>query len=185
MSGDAFDDEASRPKRRKKKVSSSHYKANNEGGYGNPPVKNQFTGATAGPGRPKKKDGLEARMRRMLNGKVPTKDGGSVTTHEAFAMSARKAMLSNGVRGIKLGLQLNKMFAPPAQQEDCYDVRDAKFCDLEMEILLALLDRVQGGPPSRGPRPSPLGLPSDLPVGLCRAFRRDDGHLVIEKIEPD
>lgn len=46
---------------------SPHYKGNNEGGYGNPPVKNQFDGEP-GPGRPKgSKNSIDAALRKVYS----------------------------------------------------------------------------------------------------------------------
>lgn len=57
------------PDRRRRR--SPHYRANNDGGYGNPPVRHQFKpGNEGGPGRRRGTTSIDAALRKMFRSKV-------------------------------------------------------------------------------------------------------------------
>lgn len=114
---DYDDDDMPRPPRRRTpRRPSPLYQANNKGGYGNPPISQQFQpGNQGGPGRTKGVISLESSLRKMLASKVPvTKNGKTVEIDmaEAMAERARQLILGKDLKGFQLGLELMKQYGP-------------------------------------------------------------------------
>lgn len=142
-------DERDSKKRAKKGVRStsntSRYKGNNEGGYGNPPVKGQFgPGNKGGPGRPRGPQGLAARMRKMLKGSVSDANGNTAAMETAFTQVVRREMLTGGTKGVRLGLDMFELFgddpaAPePSEQKEKNKPDLSLFTNLELDIYGSL-----------------------------------------------
>jgi hypothetical protein len=181
---DEHDDDATRPKGPR----SPHYKANNAGGYGNPPVRGQFRKDNpGGPGRPKGITNVEAALRKRFATKLPVgKDGKSVkmTPQEIFAERVVEAILNRTTSPAMLeyALGLFKRFGSPEPQDQPM-VNWSSFSDDEFRLLSGLLERALGDEPAED-YVSPLGPQYNRTVeGYYCATRRPDGHIVIEKVE--
>lgn len=177
-------EEGPQKKRRRKKLS-AHYKANNKGGFGNPPVRGQFAkNNPGGPGRPKGITNLEAALRKRLGKKLTvSKDGKSVkmTPFEVYAERILEAILSKNSSPAMLeyGFRLLTRFSSDeAAQVPDYSV----FSDDELMLFGGLLVRALGEGPTKGYR-SPLGVQYDRPLeGTYRVTRGSDGHIIVERI---
>ncbi len=116
------DDMPRNQRRRKSRRPSPLYKANNEGGYGNPPVSQQFQpGNQGGPGRTKGVTSLESALRRMFASKVRvTKDGKVIEMDMAEAMveRLRQFILGKDLKGFLLGLELMQKYGPRNEQPE-------------------------------------------------------------------
>lgn len=120
---DYDDDDMPRPPRRSEpRRPSPLYKANNEGGYGNPPISQQFQpGNQGGPGRTKGVTSLESALRTMFASKVRvTKDGKTVEMDMTDAMveRLRQLMLSKDLKAFKFGLELMQKYGPRNEQPE-------------------------------------------------------------------
>lgn len=173
------DNEQDRPSRRRRRRS-RFYKANNAGGFGNPPVKRQFAkGNRGGPGRPKGITNLEAAMRKVLAKRLTvTKEGRLVrmTAWEVYAERALEAILSKTTSPalLEYGRDLLTRFgvSEPKPKTD-YSV----FSDTELQLFGGLLCRALGETPE-------LNDMFATPVeGLYRVNRREDGHMVVERAD--
>lgn len=120
---DYDNDDMPRPPRRKKsRRPSPLYRANNDGGYGNPPVSQQFQpGNQGGPGRIKGSTSLESALRRMFASKVPvTKNGRTMEIDMAEAMveRAKQLMLGKDLKAFKFGFELMQKYGPRNEQPE-------------------------------------------------------------------
>jgi len=106
----------------RKKATGRHYKANNEGGFGNPPVRTQFgAGNVGGPGRRPRTITFEAAMAKMLAGTVAANIGGKpieISMAEALAANAQKLMLSDKPASIEMGIRLMTQYGPKQESTD-------------------------------------------------------------------
>lgn len=114
------DDMPRNQRRRKSRRPSPLYKANNAGGYGNPPVSQQFQlGNQGGPGRTKGVTSLEFALRRMFASKVRvTKDGKVIEMDMAEAMveRLRQFILGKDIKGLNWGFELMQKYGPREEQ---------------------------------------------------------------------
>ena len=116
MSEDTDDGE-----KRRLKPYSPHYKRNDEGGFGNPPVSRQFPlKNSGGPGRPKGQTNIEAQIRKALRRKLTVnKDGKPTSMHPTavFAERLLEAILArtNSPKMLSFGLEILRKFGPEAQ----------------------------------------------------------------------
>jgi len=99
---------------------SSRYKANNDGSFGNPPVKNQFKkGGSGGPGRKKGGKNIESALQKMFGSRVVVRQNGkqsSTTMNNAIAERVKKQLLQGPQRGLEYGLELAKKYGPPKEE---------------------------------------------------------------------
>lgn len=111
-----YDDDMPRNSRRKSRRPSPLYKANNMGGYGNPPVAHQFQpGNQGGPGRMRGSTSLDSALRKMFASKVPvTKNGRTIEIDmaEAMAERLRQLILGKDLKALLAGLDLMQKFGP-------------------------------------------------------------------------
>lgn len=94
------------------------YKADNAGGYGNPPVKDQFKkNGPGGPGRPTGTTNLECAIRKAIKKKRPVKQDGKtvkMATVDVFAEQVLQAVLSRSKTSsmLQFGLWLFEKYGP-------------------------------------------------------------------------
>ena len=144
MSNRSFDDDddrGGRPDKRKTR-SSRNYKANNEGGYGNPPVSGQFKrGGRGGPGRRRGTTSLGAALSRMFASKVPVSINGqsiSLSMADAMAECLRREILSGNFKALDRGFELMKLYGP-IQQSNELPMYDLTKLPLEQKRALRAL----------------------------------------------
>ncbi len=177
------------PKVRKKRAPSPLYKANNRGGYGNPPIRGQFKpGNRGGPGRRRGETNLENAFRNLFKGTTPIKRNGKIAhipMAEAIAERIRKEITQGSTRGLELGMSLMREFGPKPDQEKLHT---DDFTEDEFEIAARVLVRLTNRdpyPPRESPRDA-WSIPPPPLEGLYRIYRRDDGHIGFESLDrPD
>lgn len=97
---------------------SPYYKADNAGGFGNPPVKSQFKNGNKGGGRKKKDESMEAALRREFTGKVTVKREGKtekVSIAQVLARRKRDRGLKGSDRALDAAIELAKRYGPQEQ----------------------------------------------------------------------
>ncbi|MEQ8743668.1 hypothetical protein [Parasphingorhabdus sp.] len=133
---------------------SSHYKGNNEGGYGNPPVKDQFDG-TPGPGRPKGSKSLDGALRKVFRKKVARIDkNGKRTLIEAPEALAER-LLELGLKGpLAANIEARAMAEKfgPTDEQLSYDI--TVLTDVELNLYGYLLYRLTNVDPEEPLEPS-------------------------------
>jgi len=180
------------PKQRRRKALSPHYKSNNEGGFGNPPVSGQFAeNNPGGPGRPKGITNLEAALRKRLGKKLTvSKDGKSVkmTPFEVYAERMLEAILSKNSSPAMLdyGFRLLTRFSSIEAEHNSSEAERipdySVFSHDELILFGGLLVRALGEGPTEGYE-SPLGEQYNRPLeGTYRVTRGPDGHIIVERI---
>lgn len=190
---DDFDDcevTPEKPKRpRTEKSPSPHYQANNAGGFGNPPIANQFAKNNAGgPGRPKGQGTLDSAMRKVLRRKVPVTRNGKSTklpATEVYAERLLEAILSKSSSPAmyEFGRRILAQYGPQEETEESkLRVDYSGFSTDETKIFACLLDRALGMP-AQPATVDVLRMTRDpVPVGEFRIFRGPDQHMLIERI---
>ena len=173
---------------------SPHYRGDNSGGYGNPPISGQKRkGGPPGPGRPKGSTSLDAKMKKVFRRRLPIlKDGRMTQLHasEIFAERILEAILSKNPTPamIELGRRLMIEYGPPVPSE-VEPGNTEGFSRDELKITLALLSRVMRDKPRRSRRHVVGMVDEAFPIGLVRTYRREDGHIglevVTDAVEPD
>lgn len=151
---------------------SPHYKANNEGGYGNAPVSGQFaTGGKPGPGRPRGSTSLAAAMRKTFSKKIIRKDKNGnivdqVSPTQALAEKALQLGLTSNFKANEGARQLAEKYGPPeetpAAEEEAHDY--SLLSDSELELLGMIMAKLTGNP-DLGAKPisdHPLAYAFDL-----------------------
>lgn len=176
------------PKRPKQHLS-PHYRANDEGGYGNPPITHQFRKDNpGGPGRPKGQTTLDAAMRKVLRRTVPvTRDGRSMRLNAADVLAERllEAILSrsNSPAMFEYARRIFEQYGPQPSEKVTEDKADySDFSNDELGILGGFLARALGMPPPQ-PTTDVLNITHDpVPVGEFIVRRRDDQHMEVRRI---
>lgn len=160
---------------------SPHYKANDEGGFGNPPVKNQFRGKP-GPGRPKAGITFQEAIRQLLKLEVAvTADGNrlKMPLSEALMQRLAKEMLTGPMRALELGLLWMEKYGPQPQElkKVNYDFKD--FSEDEKRLYRSFLMRAVAA--SEG------GISQDHSgrnvCGTWQVYMRDDGFIGLERLD--
>jgi hypothetical protein len=174
------DKKSSGAKRPRKKPVSPHYKANDDGGFGNPPVKNQFQLGNKKGGRKKGERNIEAALRRALSGKIDLKDGRSVNTTDALASRLVKLALSGTLSALKEGLALAEKYGPQPESP-LPPVDYGVLSEAELNVYLVVLHRLSNT------SLADMGLDNDSAdlrdmLGHCEVFVRDNGFIGIEYI---
>lgn len=175
---------------RPKRALSPHYRANDQGGYGNPPVAHQFAKHNpGGPGRPKGQTTLDAAMRKVLRRTVPvTRDGKSMRLNAADVLAERvlEAILSrsNSPAMFEYGRRIFAQYGPQPLEDPTGDKADySDFSDDELGILGGFLARALGLPPPQ-PTTDVFNTTHDpVPVGEFIVGRRADQHMEVRRIE--
>lgn len=173
------------------KPKSPHYKGNNLGGYGNPPVGGQFKDNNKGGGRPKGSQSMSSALRKVFASKVNVRRGDKliqVPTVQALATRIRDRALTGSDKALFQAQQLANEFGP--RDEVSVDLIDefhsdedmdvGGFSEDELRIFDLLFIRAFGG--------IRVGNKSRLPdissmEGRYRLFERDDGFIGIERLE--
>ena len=191
MDQDEIGKDSPNKKRQRRKTLSPHYKANNEGGFGNPPVRGQFADNNpGGPGRPKGITNLEAALRKRLGKKLTvSKDGKSVkmTPFEVYAERMLEAILSKNSSPAMLeyGFRLLMRFSSNEAEHDSSDARIpdySVFSHDEFMLFGGLLVRAMGEGPVEGYQ-SRISEEYNRPLeGTYRVTRGSDGHIIVERI---
>ncbi|WP_157033022.1 DUF5681 domain-containing protein [Sphingomonas changbaiensis] len=105
---------------KKKAPKSPTYRADNAGGYGNPPVKSQFRpGNSGGPGRRRGAKTLEESLRRLFRSKVPVTRNGqtrNMDMTEAMAERLKKEILTGNYKALELGVNLAHRYGPTGDE---------------------------------------------------------------------
>lgn len=115
-SGAAKTPRVKKPGQRRAKPNASRYKANNDGGFGNPPVKNQFKPGNKGGGPKKNNITIENEMRRVFRDKVPLADGSKTPMVRALAELLKKEILTNP-KSLQWGLELAERYGQKEEDE--------------------------------------------------------------------
>lgn len=93
-----------------------HYKADNSGGYGNPPVSGQFKEkGRPGPGRPKGSKSMSAAARKVYSGKIPFKENGEMRLGDVTEALNKKLLslaMSGSLRALELSMKMAEEFGP-------------------------------------------------------------------------
>lgn len=170
------------------KVYSHHYKGDNSGGYGNPPVSGQRKkGEPGGPGRPRGSTSLEAAMKRAFRRKLPiVRDGRLAKLHPTDILAERivEAILAKNLTPamIELARRLMEQYGPQRPAEPNLKGNGDDFSIDEKKILSALLTRYAGHPPDETRRHVLGTVWEPYPVGEFRLYTREDGHLGIQPV---
>lgn len=170
------------------KAYSPYYQANNQGGFGNPPVRNQFRkNNPGGPGRPKGVTNLESAMRKVIGKKITVNKKGKAVKMlpaEIFAERVLEAVLdkNRSPAMLEYGRKLIEKYGTGKLVEQSpYDFE--KLSQDELSILCDLLRRCSDMPPEP-PEPCPLGPMHTYRVeGEYRVSRMEDGHVQVQRIE--
>lgn len=170
---------------------SPHYKGDNSGGFGNPPVLGQFKENNPGGGRPKGSHSMSSALRKVFASKVSVRRGDKVvqvTTVQALATRIRDRALTGSDRALFLARELAEEFGP----RDTANVTEQSSSSLEDEldfsnfnmdeinIFAALLVRGMRDP-TADEKERATSLTSI--EGYYRLFQRDDGYFGIERID--
>lgn len=190
---DDFDDSDATPQRgkrsRRKKQLSPYYQANDEGGFGNPPITKQFRkNNPGGPGRPKGQTTLNSAMRKVLRRKIPVTRNGRSTNlpaTEVYAERLLEAILgkSSSPTMYEFGRRILAQYGPQEEPEESkLRVDYSGFSSDETKIFACLLDRALGLP-AQPATVDVLRISRDpVPVGEFRIYRGPNQHMVIERI---
>jgi len=162
--------------KRKKEVS-PHYQANNDGGFGNPPVSGQFKGKP-GPGRPKGGTTLKTAVQKMLRQSVTmTIDGRrmDVPMTEAMMQRLRKDILTGSPRSLQLGLELAEKYGPAEEELRRTGFNTDDFTRDEMSLFRSFMLRAVEG------RPAFDHVVNNL-TGTWRVLVREDGFIGFDRM---
>lgn len=123
---------------------SAHYKGNDEGGYGNPPVSHQFTGKP-GPGRPKGSKSIDGALRKTFSKKVVRVDKNGkrsfINAPEALAERA----LELGLKGpLVANVEARKLAESHGPQDNEIKIDLSKFTDAELQMYGYLANKMFG-----------------------------------------
>lgn len=127
-------------------ATSPHYRGNNQGGFGNPPVKNQFDGTKPGPGRPKGSKSIDGALRKTFRKKVASVDkrtGRRVYIDAPNALAERALQL--GLQGgLAANIEARKLAEKygPADEVINYDL--SCLSDLELQMYGYIAYRLRG-----------------------------------------
>ena len=134
------DNEATR-KKRASRAHSPHYRGDNAGGYGNPPVRGQFEhGNPGGPGRPPGQSNLESAIRKALGRRRPVnRDGRMVKMNpvDVYAERVLETILSRSKSPalLEFGLRIFEKYGPGPS------AADSKGGNVELDLTgLSLLE---------------------------------------------
>lgn len=168
--------------------SPAHYRVNNEGGYGNPPVSGQFKkGGEGGPGRRKGQTSLESAMRKITRKKLPVNTDGKVKNMSPADILAQRtletALAKNpSPRMLELAHNIFAKYGPREEENTKFDI--SSYSVDELNIIMAVLNGILN-----------LSLkPSNKDAtriedrfdneGIYRIYVRDDGNIGFQKL-PD
>ena len=169
---------------------SSHYKADNRGGFGNPPVGHQFAlGNPGGPGRPKGRTSLESQLKKVFRKTlVVNKEGRAVRMPPTAVYAERllEAILSRTTSPAMLdyGIRVLSKYGPQPQVIQSPEVvlNLDGFSEDELLILECLLARAWVGVSGHsGEMDSALTDRSSI-IGDFRAVWRPDGTIGMERM---
>lgn len=136
-------------------MASDQYKRDNAGGYGNPPVKDQFKPKNpGGPGAKKGVRSLEAQLRRILVSKMTvvdkrTKEPKKVDPVEQIALRAIQLGMSGSLRDNERAVKLAMKYGPKSKPDIA--VNFSRFTKMEMALYGYLAVRARDVEPSMDP----------------------------------
>lgn len=180
---DEINRQGSRRLKRDGTPASPTYKADNSGGRGNPPVKNQFKLKNKGGGRKRTDKSMEAALRREFTGKVTiNRNGkiGKVDLVEILARRKRDIALKGPARDLDAAIELARKYGPQESDEKKIDLSQLSMDELDLLIpflskLMAssgsVADRAEARDSLRGSEglyrlaEGPDGLPTFTRVG--------------------
>ena len=119
------------------------YKADDSGGFGNPPVKNQFQPKNKGGGRKRTDKSMEAALRREFTSKVAVNRNGKVAKVdlvEVLARLKRDNALKGSARELDAAIELARKYGPPEGAEKKIDYSSLSID--ELNLLLPFLSKL-------------------------------------------
>ncbi|MBP6110958.1 MAG: hypothetical protein KA482_01080 [Sphingobium sp.] len=182
MSGAAKAPRAKKPAQRRAKPNSSRYRANDEGGYGNPPVKNQFKPGNKGGGRKKGNVTLESELRRVFRDRVPLADGSKTPMVRALAELTKKQLLTNP-KALPWAFELAEKYGPK-EAEHRVKINMEILTDAELNIYGVILDRLIASFQDEDKTDEKCQDIQER-LGLYRVSMREDGLPGIDQLKDD
>lgn len=184
---DDFDDTSSRDEGSGK---AGRYKADNSGGYANPPVSGQFKKDNKKGGRKKGVTSLESEIRKRLGQKVAIKTDGErrfMMPREILAQRIMSAVLSDKSTPamIEYARKLFDEFGPKEEETVPRMMDTAGMSIDEKRLMLAVLDRVFNSAQTPGVTRSIDPQRHANVTGIYKVSLRGDAHVVIEKMSGD
>ena len=170
---------------------SQHYKGDNSGGFGNPPLSGQRKkGDPGGPGRPKGQTSLQAALKRAFRRKVPIIRDGKVTKlHPSDVLAERivEAFLAKNLSPamIELARRFMEQYGPQMPERETMKGNREGFSVDELKLMNGLLTRYIREEPGETRRSVMGRVEEPYPQGNFRIFRRPDGHVGAERIDED
>lgn len=134
-----------------KRPAAGRYRADNSGGYGNPPVDGQFkTGGPGGPGRPGGSTSMDAALKKVFSGKVPYKENGKPTEGPATE-ALSKRLLQHGLAGPHRAtiavMEFAQKFGPQeADEPEAVEFNFENFDSDELRLFGRLMAKLSGDP---------------------------------------
>lgn len=123
---------------------SRHYKGNDDGGYGNPPVSHQFKGKP-GPGRPKGSKSIDGALRKTFGKKVVRVDKSGKRTFIAAPEALAERALELGLKGpLRANVEARKLAEKYGPQEDQPQLDPSKCTHAELELYLYICNKLMG-----------------------------------------
>lgn len=115
------------------------YKGDNSGGYGNPPVKDQFQkGGPPGPGRPKGSRSMDGALRKVFGGTLEYRENNKPVKSTATVALAKRALglgLTGPASANAAALELAAKYGP---QDDSADMPRLNFEGFTLEEITQL-----------------------------------------------
>ena len=128
---------------------SPHYKGNNKGGYGNPPVKHQFKGKP-GPGRPKGSRSIDGALKKVFGKKIARIDRAGNRSFLGAPDALAERMLELGLKGsLGANVEARRLAEKFGPQEPALEADLSRLNDLELElygyISMVATGRIESG----------------------------------------
>lgn len=140
---DEVNRQGSRRVKRDGTPASPTYKADNSGGFGNPPVGGQFGHGNKRGGRKKTDKSMEAALRREFTSKVAVNRNGKVAKVdlvEVLARRKRDTALKGSARELDAAIELARKYGPQEGAQKQYDF--SKLSIDEIDLLLPFLSKL-------------------------------------------
>lgn len=159
---------------------SPHYKGNNEGGFGNPPVRHQFKRGNKGGGRVKGNVALETELRRMFGNKIALADGSKISMIKALTELVKKEILTNP-KVLPWALEMAAKYGP--QETSAGFKLDIEMLNPdELRIFGRLFDRVMPST-TKANDEGDSEITREYFPAIYEEYYREDGQIGIRRIE--